>query len=66
MKVRPKESYKMLSTEISVTAGKMYEAVPATNSPNCEKEGKIFITNAEGDTSGIGFLLVHDEYEEEY
>ena len=63
MKVRPKESYKVLSTEISVTAGTVYDAVPATNQPDYEKDGKIFITNAEGDSTVIGLLLVRGEYE---
>ena len=62
MRVRIKTDLKLLATGIALTGGKIYDAVIAENLPNFKEEGKIFITNAEGDTSEIGFMLTRDDY----
>ena len=62
MKVIPKRDYKLLGTDIRVTAGKVYDAVPASNQPDYKEKGKIFITNAENDVTGLGFLFETGEY----
>ena len=63
MRVRPLNDFKMLSTRISVSKDKVYDAIPATNQPDWEERGRIYIQSAEGDTSGIGFLLDNTDYE---
>mgnify|MGYP001216584597 CR=1 FL=1 len=63
MRVRPRADFKMLGTGISVSKDEVYEAVHATNQPNWEERGLIFIRNADGDTSDIGFLLDATDYE---
>ena len=62
--VKPLNSFKMLGSGISVIAGKTYEAIPASNQPDFERDGLIFITNAEGDSSDLGFLLDSTDYTE--
>tara|TARA_R100000654_G_scaffold19070_1_gene39262 strand:- start:3301 stop:3501 length:201 start_codon:yes stop_codon:yes gene_type:complete len=63
MRVRPLNDFKMLSARISVSKDKVYDAIPATNQPDWEERGLIFIQGAEGDTSDIGFLLDNTDYE---
>lgn len=63
MRVRPLNDFKMLGSRISVSKDKVYDAIPATNQPNWEERGLIFIQGAEGDTSDIGFLLDNTDYE---
>ena len=63
MRVRPLNDFKMLSTRISVSKDKVYDAIPATNQPDWKERGLIFIQGAEGDTSDIGFLLDNTDYE---
>lgn len=63
MRVRPLNDFKMLSTRISVSKDKVYDAIPATNQPDWEERGLIFIQGAEGDVTDIGFLLDKTEYE---
>lgn len=63
MRVRPLNDFKMLGTRISVSKNKVYDAIPATNQPDWEERGLIFIQGAEGDTSDIGFLLDNTDYE---
>jgi|TARA_R100000084_G_C4647547_1_gene147662 hypothetical protein len=62
MRVRPLNDFKMLGSGIQVSKDKIYDAVHATNQPNWESRGLIFIVNAEGDSSGIGFLLDSTDY----
>lgn len=62
MKVIPKESYKMLGSSIFVKAGHVYDAEPAANQPEYQERGLIFITNAENDGCGLGFLLDSNDY----
>lgn len=56
MKVKPNLSYKLLGTQVTVDKDTVYEAYPATNIPDHEKNGSIFI----GDSPGI--LLHRGEY----
>jgi len=65
MRVRPLNDFKMLGTRIRVSKDKIYDAIHATNQPNWESRGLVFIMNAEGDTTELGFLLDSTEYEKE-
>jgi hypothetical protein len=58
MRVRPLESYKLLGTEIELDKNKVYDAVPATNQPDWETKGLIFVD----DDYHFGFLLRQGEY----
>ena len=62
MKVKPLNDFKLLGTGIRLSKNKIYEAINATNQPNWKSRGLIFITNAEGDSSEIGFLLDSTDY----
>jgi len=62
MKVRPLNDFRMLGSGISVSKDKVYDAIYATNQPNWQERGLIFIQGAEGDTSDIGFLLDQTDY----
>ena len=63
MKATPKESFQILGTGITLTAGKAYPFEHAINQPDWESKGLIFITGGEGDTGGMGVLLERGEYE---
>jgi len=63
MRVRPLNDFKMLGSGIQVSKDKIYDAVHATNQPNWESRGLVFIQNAEGDTTELGFLLDSTDYE---
>ena len=63
MLIKCKLDYQLLGTDIQVITGKTYEAEPAYNLPDYEAEGKVFVTNAENDTSGIGLCLTSDDYD---
>lgn len=54
MKVKPNESYKLLGTSITLVKGKTYNATIATNQPDYEEKGLIFVE---------GILLATGEYE---
>ena len=43
MKVRPKENYHLLGTDVRLDKSKTYPATWATNQPDWEKDGKIFV-----------------------
>ena len=43
MKVRPKESYHLLGTDIRLDKNKTYPATWATNLPDWQRDGKIFV-----------------------
>jgi hypothetical protein len=55
MKIRPLENYVLLGTGIKLDETKVYDAVPATNQPDWESKGKIFVGES-------GFLLSKGEY----
>ena len=63
MRGRPLNDFKMLGSGIQVSKDKIYDAVHATNQPNWESRGLVFIQNAEGDTTELGFLLDSTDYE---
>ena len=60
--VRPTSDFRMLGTQISVSKDKVYQAMHAVNQPDWERRGLIFILDAEGDTTEIGFLLPKEDY----
>jgi len=63
MRIRPRNDFKLLGTGIHVSKDKIYNAFHATNQPNWESRGLVFIINAEGDTTELGFLLDSTDYE---
>lgn len=54
MKVHPLENYQLLGTSIKLDKTRTYDAVPATNQPNWEERGAVFVE---------GVLLNAGEYE---
>tara|TARA_R100000353_G_scaffold131914_1_gene93571 strand:+ start:190 stop:363 length:174 start_codon:yes stop_codon:yes gene_type:complete len=44
MRVKPNKNYKLLGTSIELDKEKVYDAVKATNQPNYEEEGLIFVS----------------------
>tara|TARA_R100001143_G_C3244858_1_gene80835 strand:- start:287 stop:460 length:174 start_codon:yes stop_codon:yes gene_type:complete len=44
MRIKPNESYKLLGTTLQLDKGRVYDAVKATNQPNYEEEGLIFVS----------------------
>jgi hypothetical protein len=54
MKVKPKENYELLGTSDTLDKNKVYEATVASNQPNYEEKGLIFVE---------GLLLEKGEYE---
>ena len=60
--VRPRSDFRLLGTGMSLSENRTYEAIDAINQPNWESRGLVFVLNAEGDTSGIGFLLDKHDY----
>ena len=74
MKVKPNDDWKMDGTGpdyIQLDKTKVYVAIHATNQPDWEEEGKIFVIGlSDGPEdpvstrlAGIGFLLKKGEYE---
>lgn len=57
MKIRTNLTFKLLGTDQVFPEGE-YEAIPASNQPNWEKEGKVFIENE----NGCGLLLEKGDY----
>jgi hypothetical protein len=55
MKVKPKENYELLGTNIKANKNLIYQAEPAINQPNYKEEGLIFLIIN-------GFLLKKGEY----
>jgi hypothetical protein len=43
MKVKPKENYHLLGTDIRLNKDKTYPATWATNQPDWQRDGKIFV-----------------------
>lgn len=60
MKVRPFEDYHLMGTSFKLDSTKVYSAVPATNIPKWEENGKIFVFK---DEDGPSILLENGEYE---
>jgi hypothetical protein len=64
--VVPNESYHILGTDLRVKQGVAYHAVPATNQPDYEAKGKVFIeSRVDGvidDAPCHGVLLEKGEY----
>jgi len=54
MKVRPKMNFKMLGTSETLDQTRAYKATKATNQPNWEAKGLVFIGN---------FLLSKHDYD---
>lgn len=61
LRVVPKESFKMLGTGLKLVKGRVYDASPATNQPDYEAQGKIFVRIPEHPEDG--FLLSREDYE---
>jgi hypothetical protein len=63
-RVKPKMDFTMAGTwpRIKLDKTKEYEAIHASNQPDWEEEGKIFVIGAENDGGDIGFLLSRDDY----
>ena len=53
MQVKPLHNYKLLGTSIVLDCKKTYDATPATNQPDWEEKGLIFVD---------GILLEAGEY----
>jgi len=60
--VRPTGDWRMLGTPISVSKERVYQAMHAVNQKDWKSRGLIFILDAEGDTTEIGFLLSKEDY----
>ena len=60
MKARPLHNYKILGTDIVLDHSKTYDFSHATNQPDWEKKGLIFIH--ENDDDSVGVLLETGEY----
>ena len=58
MKIKPNRNYKLLGTSVTLDKDTVYYADKATNQPEYEEEGKIFVR----DDWDFGFLLVRGEY----
>ena len=58
MRIKPNESYKLLGTTLELDKEKVYGAVKATNQPNYEEEGLIFVRLWRGE-----ILLNKNEYQ---
>jgi len=62
MKVKPKLAYCLAGTGYdapSLDPERVYDAIPATNQPDWEEKGKVFVEPAPGATS---ILLERDDY----
>jgi hypothetical protein len=60
MKVRPFEDYWLMGTEFKLDSTKVYDATHATNLPDWETKGKIFVYE---DEDGPSIVLENGEYE---
>ncbi len=63
MKIRPNGNYKLLGTDIVLDKTKTYDAIVASNQPECKEKGLIFVINIPGKNPDDGFLLERGEYE---
>ena len=59
MVIRPKLSYKLLGTSLKLDSTQVYRAIDATNQPDWEERGKIFVQINNNDS----MLLESGEYE---
>ena len=63
-KARPALDYKLLGTSVKLDSRRFYDACDASNQPDWEKRGAIFILeNGPGEGASIGVLLERGEYE---
>jgi hypothetical protein len=66
MRVRPLGNYELLGTEIKLDKTKVYDAVLATNQPDWEAKGLIFVNfgvkTYHGTFANFSMLLNKDEY----
>jgi hypothetical protein len=62
MIIKPQESFRLLGTSIRLDSGKTYQAINATNQPDWESKGLVFVL-VDGDIDGASFLLEKGEYE---
>jgi len=62
MKVKTKTDLKLLGTDIHLIAGKVYDAIPATNQPDYAEKAKIFVQDGENAGPDDGFMLEKDDY----
>jgi hypothetical protein len=60
--VRPRSDFRMLGSGISVSSSKTYTAIDAVNQPDWKTRGLVFILDAEGDTTNLGFLIDKHDY----
>lgn len=60
MQVRPLENYSLMGTNFVLDKTKNYEFIHATNQPDWEEKGKIFVFE---DEDGPAILLEKGEYE---
>lgn len=60
MKAKPLHNYKLLGTDIVLDCTKTYSFSHATNQPDWEEKGLIFIYEREDDP--VGVLLERGEY----
>jgi hypothetical protein len=63
MKVRPLEDYWLMGTEFKLDSTKVYDATHATNLPDWEAKGKIFVHLDVEDLDGVAIVLEKGEYE---
>jgi hypothetical protein len=61
MRVKPKRDYSLLGTSIVLDSTKVYDASHATNLPDWEERGLIFVHARDEDP--VGVLLEAGEYE---
>ena len=61
MKIKPKENYKLLGTDIKLSKRHWYRAIDATNQPEWKEKGKVFALLG-GSYSNDSFLLERGEY----
>ena len=62
MKIKPKLAFRHFSGGPSLDTSKTYEAILATNQPNWEEAGKIFVRFSAIDESN-SILLVREDYD---
>ena len=58
MRIKPKENYKLLGTDIVLNKNKTYKAMVASNLPEYKEKGKIFVY-VKGD---YNFMLEKEDY----
>ena len=62
MKIKPTQSFKLIGSQVELIEGNVYDAIPATNQPNYEKNESIFAGDI-SEHSSNNILLHKGEYE---